>query len=59
MSHEKKQLMQLSNIVKSYQNGDQVLKVLKGINLTVYEGEFLAIMGPSGSGDNAIMMIVQ
>ncbi|HHJ7894346.1 TPA: macrolide ABC transporter ATP-binding protein, partial [Streptococcus pyogenes] len=26
MSHEKKQLMQLSNIVKSYQNGDQVLK---------------------------------
>ncbi|MFB0651741.1 macrolide ABC transporter ATP-binding protein, partial [Streptococcus pyogenes] len=34
MSHEKKQLMQLSNIVKSYQNGDQVLKVLKGINLT-------------------------
>ncbi|MFB1287237.1 ABC transporter ATP-binding protein [Streptococcus pyogenes] len=58
MSHEKKQLMQLSNIVKSYQNGDQVLKVLKGINLTVYEGEFLAIMGPSGSGKSTLMNII-
>lgn len=50
--------MQLSNIVKSYQNGDQVLKVLKGINLTVYEGEFLAIMGPSGSGKSTLMNII-
>ncbi|MFZ8208919.1 hypothetical protein ACO0EY_06845, partial [Streptococcus pyogenes] len=29
------------NIVKSYQNGDQVLKVLKGINLTVYVGDIV------------------
>ncbi|SUO67513.1 bacitracin ABC transporter ATP-binding protein [Streptococcus pyogenes] len=58
MSHEKKTINAISNIVKSYQNGDQVLKVLKGINLTVYEGEFLAIMGPSGSGKSTLMNIM-
>ena len=41
-----KVLMELKGITKSYQNGDQELQVLKGIDLTVHEGEFLAIMGP-------------
>lgn len=59
MTTNRKELIRLHQIVKSYQNGDQKLQVLKNIDLTVYEGEFLAIMGPSGSGDNAIMMIVQ
>jgi putative ABC transport system ATP-binding protein len=55
---EKKALIQLSNIVKSYRNGDQELNVLKGIDLTVYEGEFVAIMGPSGSGKSTLMNII-
>jgi putative ABC transport system ATP-binding protein len=55
---EKKPLIQLSNIVKSYRNGDQELNVLKGIDLTVYEGEFVAIMGPSGSGKSTLMNII-
>lgn len=50
--------MRLTNIVKSYRNGEQDLKVLKDINLTVYEGEFLAIMGPSGSGKSTLMNII-
>ncbi|WP_415922931.1 ABC transporter ATP-binding protein [Streptococcus dysgalactiae] len=50
--------MRLTNIVKSYRNGEQDLKVLKNINLTVYEGEFLAIMGPSGSGKSTLMNII-
>ncbi|MDV5972380.1 UNVERIFIED_CONTAM: ABC transporter ATP-binding protein [Streptococcus canis] len=58
MPDEKKELMQLKNIVKSYKNGDQDLNVLKGIDLTVYEGEFLAIMGPSGSGKSTLMNII-
>ncbi|EHI69910.1 ABC transporter ATP-binding protein [Streptococcus ictaluri] len=58
MTDEKKELIQLKNIVKSYQNGDQKLQVLKGIDLTVYEGEFLAIMGPSGSGKSTLMNII-
>ena len=58
MTDEKKPLIQLNNIIKSYQNGDQELNVLKGIDLTVYEGEFLAIMGPSGSGKSTLMNII-
>lgn len=58
MKDEKKALIQLSNVVKSYSNGDQELNVLKGIDLTVYEGEFVAIMGPSGSGKSTLMNII-
>lgn len=58
MKDEKQALIQLSNIVKSYRNGDQELNVLKGIDLTVYEGEFVAIMGPSGSGKSTLMNII-
>ncbi|WP_418953842.1 ABC transporter ATP-binding protein [Streptococcus sp.] len=58
MTDEKKPLIQLNNIIKSDQNGDQELNVLKGIDLTVYEGEFLAIMGPSGSGKSTLMNII-
>lgn len=58
MKDEKKALIQLSNVVKSYSNGDQELNVLKGIDLTVHEGEFVAIMGPSGSGKSTLMNII-
>ncbi|ASB96936.1 ABC transporter ATP-binding protein [Streptococcus equi] len=58
MPDEKKELIQLKSIVKSYQNGDQELQVLKGVDLTVYEGEFVAIMGPSGSGKSTLMNII-
>lgn len=55
---ERKVLMQLTGITKSYRNGEEDLQVLKGIDLTVYEGEFLAIMGPSGSGKSTLMNII-
>ncbi|MGT2799653.1 ABC transporter ATP-binding protein [Streptococcus marmotae] len=54
----KKQLIKLTNINKSYKNGDQELRVLKDIDLEVEEGEFLAIMGPSGSGKSTLMNII-
>ena len=53
-----KKLIDLRNINKTYRNGDQELKVLKNINLTVGEGEFVAIMGPSGSGKSTLMNII-
>lgn len=43
-------VISMKDIRKSYAMGDSVLNVLKGIDLTVKEGEFLAILGPSGSG---------
>lgn len=51
-------LMKLHQINKSYRNGDQVLRVLKDIDLEVEEGEFLAIMGPSGSGKSTLMNMI-
>ena len=54
----KNQLIKLTNIIKSYRNGDQELRVLKDIDLEAEEGEFLAIMGPSGSGKSTLMNII-
>ncbi|MFC3929052.1 ABC transporter ATP-binding protein [Streptococcus caprae] len=55
---QSRKLIELSGITKSYKNGDQELQVLKGIDMTVYEGEFVAIMGPSGSGKSTLMNII-
>ena len=40
-------MLELKDIVKEYQSGDETLRVLKGIDLTIKDGEFVAIMGPS------------
>ena len=43
-------LVHLDNITKTYLTGDISVTVLKGISLAISEGEFVAVMGPSGSG---------
>lgn len=52
------EIFKMSNIVKTYQMGEESSTVLKEISLTVYEGEFLAILGPSGSGKTTLMNII-
>lgn len=51
-------MIRLVGVTKSYRVGDQVIPVLKGINLEVGRGEFVTIMGPSGSGKSTLMHIV-
>ena len=51
-------LIKLENIKKSYPLGDGFLEILKGISLTIEQGEFVAIMGPSGSGKSTLMNIL-
>ncbi|HUC88937.1 MAG TPA: ABC transporter ATP-binding protein [Candidatus Paceibacterota bacterium] len=51
-------LIELKKIIKDYDNGGVITKVLHDIDLSVEEGEFLAIMGPSGSGKSTLMHII-
>jgi len=51
-------MLELKNITKSYQVGSMALNILKGANLSVAEGELLAIMGKSGSGKSTLMHII-
>jgi putative ABC transport system ATP-binding protein len=48
----------MENITKTFHTGEQDLHVLKGINLTIQQGEFTAIMGTSGSGKSTLMNLL-
>mgnify|MGYP001228173869 CR=1 FL=1 len=51
-------LIQVNNLKKDYQVGEITVHALKGINLEIEEGEFVAIMGTSGSGKSTILNIL-
>ena len=53
-----KVVMELRDITREFQNGDIVTKVLKGVNLDVYEGEFLVLLGESGCGKSTLLNII-
>jgi putative ABC transport system ATP-binding protein len=51
-------MIKIKDLHKSYKMGSSSLHVLKGINLTVEEGELVAIMGSSGSGKSTLLNII-
>ena len=56
---EKKEvLISMRGIIKDYPNGDSTVRVLKGIDLDIYKGEFLVILGESGCGKSTLVNII-
>lgn len=58
MMNEQTPLLSLNDVKKIYTSGEQKIEVLHGINLNIYKGELVAIIGASGSGKSTLMNII-
>ncbi len=54
----KKEVIRLIDITRHFKVGTEIVKALRGINLTIYKNEFVALMGPSGSGKSTLMNLL-
>ena len=51
-------LVEVRDVDKVFKRGSEEIHVLGGLNLTIPDGEFLALMGPSGSGKSTLLNLI-
>ena len=50
-----KEIIKVENLKRYFKVGDETVKALRGVSFTIYEGEFVTIMGTSGSGKSTLL----
>lgn len=50
-----KEIIRIDNLTRHFKVGDEIVKALRGVSFTIYEGEFVTIMGSSGSGKSTLL----
>jgi len=53
-----KEILKVNNLHKQYKVGEVIIPVLRGISCSLYEGEFIVILGPSGSGKSTMLNMI-
>lgn len=58
MSEEKRTIVRVIGVKKTFTMGKQELQALKGVDLEIFAGEYISIMGPSGSGKSTLFNMI-
>ncbi|PJI32960.1 MacB family efflux pump subunit [Acinetobacter pseudolwoffii] len=58
MTQSNQPLLEVKNLIREFPAGDSTIQILKGVNLEIYPGELVAIVGQSGSGKSTLMNIL-
>ncbi len=51
-------VIQIEGVTKEYKMGEEIVRALRGVDLSIYRNEYVAIMGPSGSGKSTMMNLL-
>ena len=58
MARSKKEIISIKSVSKIYNLGETVVKALDNVSLSIYDNDYISIMGPSGSGKSTLMNII-